>query len=124
MTAAPTDLAPATPARRIRNKWNVASAITLFGGMAAVFLYGLVYAAVVIGSNPVTGDQAGWNVLAFIIMPFMGFTIGYHSVFALAAAVLATIGLVRFGRNWLGIVLLVVSLLMSLKFFELIRLIF
>ena len=103
------------------NKWNLAAAAILLGGHLLVFVAGIIYAAVLILPNPVTGDQAGWNVLAFIILPFGLLNIGYASIFSITAAAVSIVGIVKKGNSTISTVLLVFSLLMSLKFIDLIR---
>jgi hypothetical protein len=108
-------------APRPRNRWNLASLLTLVGGHVLAFLAGLVFAAIVIGLNPVTGDQAGWNVIAFVILPFSFVASSYTGIFGVLAAVFAAIGLRKFGANPFGIVMLVISILFSLKIFGLVQ---
>lgn len=113
---------PAVPqARRPGNRWNVASLLTLIGGHVLVFVGGLVFAAVLIFSNPVTGDQAGWNVLAFVLLPIGALNAGYAGIFAVLALVFAIIGMRKYGRSTFGIVMIVVSALFSLQVFKLVE---
>ena len=112
------------PVKKPINKWSVAALLTIGLGHILAVLVGLVYATVIISANPITGDQAGWNVLAFIILPFQVIDQGYASIFSVVAAVLAIIGLVKRGKSTLGIIVLVLTLLFSLKVIDLVQTLF
>lgn len=116
--AAPQPVAP--PVSRPGNRYNVASLLTLIGGHVVVFLGGLIFAAVIILSNPVEGDQAGWNILAFILMPIGALRSGYVGIFAVVALVLAIVGMRKYGKSTFGIVMIVISALFSLQVFSLV----
>jgi len=102
--------------KSIPNKWAVASLLAFVYGMVLLFFIGLIYAAVIILPNPVTGDQAGWNVLAFIILPFVAIQ-KYLVLVALVSLVLGVISIVKAKgrRNVLGIVMSIISGLIALQ---------
>jgi len=113
----PSIQAPAGSTRKYPlNKWAIASLVTLLAGVLLLLLIGLIYATVIITANPVTGDQAGWNVLAFVILP-VGLVQRYIVLFALTSLVLAIISLVKSKgqRNILAITMTVITALMSLQ---------
>ena len=107
--------APATASIKRRYGWNVASGITLFGGGILTVVVAIFVAVLEVMSNPITGDQYGWNVLGVIVIAFTVAVSGFGGIPALVAAALAVIGLVRHGRSVAGILLLVISALLSLQ---------
>ena len=111
----PEAAAPATASITRRYGWNVASGITLFGGGILTVVVAIFVAVLEVMSNPITGDQYGWNVLGVIVIAFTVAVSGFGGIPALVAAALAAIGLVRHGRSVAGILLLVISALLSLQ---------
>lgn len=108
--------APApTPARLAGKRWYIASAVTFFVGGIMTVVIAIAVAAIKVASDPIVGAQSGWNVWAFMVYAFQVSVTGWGGVFALAAAVLALVGLLRHGARPLGIVLLVVCLVVSLQ---------
>lgn len=103
------------PSIKRRYGWNVASGMTLFGGGLLTVVVALVVAVLEVMSSPITDDQYGWNVLAVVVIAFTVAVSGFGGIPALVAAVLAAVGLVRHGRSVVGILLLVISALLSLQ---------
>ena len=100
------------------NKWAFASFVTFFGGALLLSFVGLIYAAAIVLPHPVAGDQAGWNVLAFIILPVMAVQ-RYIPLVALVSLVLGIISIVKarstHTRNVLGVVMTILSALFVLQ---------
>ena len=105
---------PVTSVKR-RYGWNIASGVTLLGGGLLTVIAALLVGLLEVMSSPITDDQYGWNVLAVVVIAFTVAVSGFGGIPALIAAVLAAIGLVRHGRTVAGILLLVISLLLSLQ---------
>lgn len=105
-----------TPPRKRLNKWALASLLTFVIGQALIFMIVLIYAVVTVTLNPVTGDQAGWNLLFVVIAPMMAVKT-YGVLIACASLILGIISLFKAkgSRNVLGIVMVVITGLMSLQ---------
>ena len=106
--------APA-PSIKQRYGWNIASGITFLGGGILTVIAAVVVGVLEVMSSPITDDQYGWNVLAVVVIAFTVAVSGFGGIPAVIAAVLAAIGLVRHGRTVAGILLLVISLLLSVQ---------
>ena len=107
---------------KVRNNWNRASLFTLLGGVLVVMLLGVVSTSIWLVPQMVgKGEEATYGLLTLIVSPFKLLDAGYHSVFAVAAALLAAVGIRKFGFNSRGVILLCVSLLFSVPMVTLIR---
>jgi len=109
------------------NKWAFASFATFFGGAMILSFIGLIYAAAIVLPHPIVGDQAGWNVLAFILLPVAAVQ-KYVPLVALVSLVLGIISIVKAKstrtRNVLGVVMTILSALFVLQLPELISMTF
>lgn len=107
------------PVRRPVNRWNVASLLTLIGGHVLVAMGGLVFAIINFDTDSDLSSERAASFLGLIVWPFAALSSGFGSIFAIAALVLAIVGL-RKSKSTFGVVMIVVCSIFSLGVFSLI----
>lgn len=102
--------------KHLRSKWSLAAFLTLVLGSAITVLIGVVYTAVIVLSNPITGPQAGWNVIAFFILP-VGVLQRYIVLIGLISLPLIIIGMIKTKKapNIYEVLVLLFSVLIVLR---------
>lgn len=102
--------------KHLRSKWSLAAFLTLVLGSAITVLIGVVYTAIIVLSNPITGPQAGWNVIAFFILP-VGVLQRYIVLIGLISLPLIIIGMTKTKKtpNIYEVLVLLFSVLIVLR---------